>query len=197
MPIKQILAERIIQRYLQDYKARIRVIQPRWSANVASTDLLKRRDGLVLLFDSHSACHEGAFRSLRLKPTEWNAELSAISLAATLAPARVSLLDVEFALLERDITKVEELSDRFLGTLAAGFSDASDQQFAFRKDLTHPQRAFEWHHGQLIKVGSVIWKIHELSPVVERLAEHEGMSDALAKLEAAAGQLDVAYGHLT
>jgi hypothetical protein len=184
MPFKQILANRIIERYLQDYNARMRVIQPRWAAGVASSDPTKRRDGLVLLHEAHNACHEGAFGSMRLKPTDWNAELSEVSLASTLAKAKVSLPDVEFAVLERDIAKIVELSEKFLNAVAAGYSDAPDQQFTWRKDLTLAQRTFEWQHAQLYNVGGMIRRIHEVSPRAERLDEHEGTADILACLEA-------------
>ena len=108
MPFKQSLADNIIQRYLQGYNTRMRVIQPRWAANVASSDPAKRRDGLVLLYEAHDACHEGAFSSMRLKATDWIAELSAMSLALTLGQAKVSLSDVEFAVLEHDTAKIDE-----------------------------------------------------------------------------------------
>jgi hypothetical protein len=133
---------------------------------------------------------------MRLKPTDWNAELSAMSLALTLGQAKVSLPDVEFAVLGRDTAKIEELATKFLSVVTTGFTDASDQQFAWQKGLTLPQRAFEWHHAQLYNVGDVIRKIHDLSPMAERLGEHEGMVGILARLGTAAGQMDAAYGHL-
>jgi hypothetical protein len=197
MPFKQLLADHIIKRYLQGYDARMRIFQARFPSSIASPDPATRRDGLVLLHEAHDACHEGAFSSMRLKPTDWNAELSAISLALTLNQAKVSLLDVEFALLERDTAKIEELSKQFLDTVAAGFTDAPDQQFGWREKLTLPQRAFKWHYAQLMNVGGVIRRVHDLSPLAERLAENEGMPDILARLGTAAGQMDATYGHLT
>jgi hypothetical protein len=77
MPFKQQLANRIIERYLRNYDARMRVIQPHWAKNIVSSDPAKRREGIVLLFEAHEACHEGAFTSMRLKPSDWNSELSA------------------------------------------------------------------------------------------------------------------------
>ena len=59
MPFKQALANNIIQRYLQGYNARMRMIQPRWAATTTSTNPVTRRDGLVLLYESHETCHEG------------------------------------------------------------------------------------------------------------------------------------------
>jgi hypothetical protein len=196
MPFNQILADRIIKRYLEGYNARMRALQSRWAANVASSDPAKRRDGLIQLYEFHDACHEGAFKSMRLRPTDWNDELYAMSLIMTLDQAKVSIHDVEFALLERDTTKIEELSKLFLGEVAVGFTDAPDQQFFYRKELTLPQRTFKWHHVQLINVASVIEKINGLSPQAERLADHEGMPNILARLGTAAGQMDAACGNL-
>lgn len=196
MPFKQSLANNIIQRYLKGYDTRMRMIQPRWAANVASTDPVKRRDGLILLHDAHEACHQGAFSSMRLKPTDWDAELSAVSLALTLGHAKVSLPDVGFAVLARDTAKMEELASQVLDTVATGFTDAPDQQFAWRKELTLPQRAFEWHHAQLYNVAGIIGRIRELSPRAESLTEHEGAADILARLGTEAGQMEAAYRHL-
>ena len=197
MPLKHVLADRIIRRYLQGYSARMQVIRPRWSAKTASSDPAMRQEGLVLLYESHDACHEGAFNSMRLKPTEWSEELSANSLALTLDQARVTLSDVEFAVLQRDTEVIEDLSKRFLAAVAAGFTDASDQQSTWREGLTVPQRAFQWNHGQWFNVASVIRKISEISPRAERLAEHEGLPDILARLGTVSGRMDAAYEQLT
>lgn len=197
MPLKQLLADHIVNRYLEGYNARMRIIRPRFSPGIASPDPTARRDGLVLLHDAHDACHEGAFNSMRLKPTDWNAEVSAISLALTLDQAKVSLPEVEFALLERDTAKIEELSKVLLERVVAGFVDAPDNQFTWRKGLTLPQRVFRWHHAQWINVGNVIRQVHDLSPRAERLAENEGMPDILARLGTAAGRMGATFEQLT
>ena len=148
---------------------------------------------------NHAASETSVFRPGRFftrKPTDWNAELSTMSLALTLGQAKVSLSDVEFAVLERDTAKIEELTTKFVSVVTKGFTDAPDQQFAWQKGLTLPQRAFEWHHAQLYNIGDVIRKIHDLSPAAERLTEHEGMAGILARLGTAAGQMDAAYDHL-
>ncbi len=133
---------------------------------------------------------------MRLKPTDWNTELSAMSLALTLGQAKVSLPEVGFAVLARDTAKMEELASQVLDTVTTGFTDAPDQRFSWRKGLTLPQRAFEWHHAQLYNVAGIIGRIRELSPRAESLTEHEGTADILARLGTEADRMEAAYGHL-
>jgi hypothetical protein len=196
MPFKQQLANRIIERYLRNYDARMRVIQPHWAKNIVSSDPAKRREGIVLLFEAHEACHEGAFTSMRLKPSDWNSELSAVSWAMTLEKSSVSLPEVEFAVLERDVTAIEETVTWVLGEVEAGYTDEEGKKYSWQKNLTDAEQRFQWHYGQLRNAGGVIRRINEISPRAERLADQVGMSEIMARLGTASGRADATDVHL-
>lgn len=196
VPFRQRLADRVVRAYLRGYDSRMRVARPRWVPKVASRDPAIRRKGLVLLHDFHEACHDGAFRSMRLKPSDWETELSEISLTITLRQAEVSASDVEFAVLDRDTLKIEEHAKLLMDRIAAGFSDDPADRI-WNRGQTVEERAIAWHHAELINVASVHQRIYALSPRAERLQDHEGMPDVLARLGTAAGQMQGAGEHLT
>ena len=197
MHFKQFIASRIFERYLQIYSARMRMVQSRWTPNIVSTDPTKRREGLVLLYEFHDACHEGALNSMWLKPTDVEAELSIISLATTLDGTGVSLSDVEFAVLERDTAKIEVLAKQNENAVAAGYTEKSDQESYRWKGQNEAQRSFEWHHGQLYNVAGIFQQIAKITLRAERLPELEGKLDILARLRASSDQMDADYRDLT
>ena len=173
------------------------MVQSRWTPNVASTDPVKRREGLVLLYEFHEACHEGALNSMWLKPTEVEAELSKFSRALTLDTTGVSLSDVEFAVLERDTAKIEVLAKQIENAVAAGYTEKSDQESYRWKGQNEAQRSFEWHHGQLYNVAGIFQQIAKITLRAERLPELEGKLDILARLRASSDQMDADYRDLT
>lgn len=196
MPFKQQLANRIIERYLQGYSNRMRAILNQWPIDVTASDPNQRRDELVRLWQTHEVCHKRAFNSMRLKPPDWDAELSAISWALTSEKVGVSADDVEFALIERDTETIEDVASKVLTVLDAGFTDSPEDFFVQHKDLTLAERAFKWHHGQLYNVGGAMRRVLETVPRADRIADHEGVPDIQRRLESVAQPLIEADAHL-